>query len=56
MHDSGIQKEMAVVFFPLCCLAGLHLYLCICGGVGLCSQKGWKRAKEVEGEVLLMSM
>lgn len=58
MHDSGIQKEMAVVGFFLS--AGLLDYICICGAVGQRSQKGWKRAKELRGrekkEVFLMSI
>lgn len=44
MHGSGLQKEMAVVGFFLSAV----LLVCICGGVGLCSQKDWKRA-ELEG-------
>lgn len=40
MHDSEIQKEMAVGFFLSAALLD-----CICGGVGLSSQKGLKRAK-----------
>lgn len=42
MHDSEIQKEMAVGFSLS---AALLDCICVCSGVGLCSQKGLKRAK-----------